>query len=152
MNLAKCLKPAHVSLELEAQDRAGVLAALLGSLAEAGAFPCERTAELLGLLLERESQASSGLENGVALPHARTEAVDRIQVAFGRSKRGADFRAPDGQPARLVFLVLAPPKDAGEYLRALARIAAVVKDKDGRRRLLRARTAVEACRLLDAAP
>lgn len=152
MNFSRCLRPAHVSLDLAAADRAGVLAALLGSLAEAGAFPQERTAELLGLLLDRESQASTGLENGVALPHARTDAVDRIQIAFGRSERGVDFRAPDGQPARLVFLVLAPPQDAGEYLRGLARIAAVVKDKDGRRRLLRVRTAAEVCRLFDATP
>jgi PTS system nitrogen regulatory IIA component len=152
MNFARCLKPSHVRLEMDVTDRAGVLAALLGSLAEAGAFPKERTAELLGLLLERESQASTGLENGVALPHARTDAVDRIQIAFGRSDRGVDFRAPNGEPARLIFLVLAPPKDAGEYLKALARIATIVKDKDGRRRLLRVRTAAEVCRLFDGTP
>lgn len=152
MNLARCLKADHVRLDLDAADRAGVLAALLGSLAEAGAFSLDRTAELLGLLLDRESQASTGLENGVALPHARTDAVDRIQIAFGRSEHGVDFRAPDGQPARLIFLVLAPPQDAGEYLRALARIAAVVKSKEARRRLLRIRTAAEACQLFDATP
>jgi mannitol/fructose-specific phosphotransferase system IIA component (Ntr-type) len=149
MNVTRFLKPGQIVLALKAVDKRGVLEELLKTFTDSGAIPKNKSEEMLRLLIERENQASTGLGNGVALPHAKTDAINRVLVAYGLSVEGIDFQAPDGGPAHFIFLVLAPPHESGEYLKVLAAISTVMKDKGNRRRLLQAKTLEETLKIFN---
>lgn len=100
-------------------------------------------------VLERELVAATGLGDQVAIPHAAVEGLNRPVVALGLSAEGIDFDAPDGQPARIVFLLLLPPKAYEKEVRVLAALARSVFDEEARTGLLGAKTLEEAVRCLD---
>ena len=97
---------------------------------------CEKAAALTGLsgreifdaILQRERLGSTGVGQGVAIPHGKLKAVDRLQGVFARLSRPVDFDALDDQPVDLVFLLLAPESSGADHLKALARIARVLRD------------------------
>jgi len=95
-----------------------------------------RDAALLEALLEREGLGSTGIGHGVAIPHARTNDVTRLMVAFGRSEAELDFDAIDGQPTRLFFLLVAPEEDNATHLHLLAKLARLMKNANTRTALL----------------
>jgi Kef-type K+ transport system membrane component KefB/mannitol/fructose-specific phosphotransferase system IIA component (Ntr-type) len=100
-------------------------------------------------VLERERVAPTGLGDEVAIPHAAVEGLQRPLLALGRSARGIDFDAPDGRPARLVFLLLIPPKAYDEEVRILASIARATFDARGREELMAASGIEEVTRVLN---
>jgi PTS system fructose-specific IIC component len=100
-------------------------------------------------VLERELVAPTGLGDEVAIPHAAVEGLQRPLLALGRSARGIDFDAPDGRPARVVFLLLIPPKAYEEEVRILASIARSTFDARGREELLAASGLEEVTRVLN---
>ena len=75
----------------------------------------------------REDLGTTGLEFGIAVPHAKTSAVQNLTVAIGISPGGVDFNAMDGKPSRLIFLILAPPDQSGPYIELLAEIARMTR-------------------------
>jgi PTS system nitrogen regulatory IIA component len=93
---------------------------------------------LARVLAARESLGSTGIGEGVAIPHGKIKGLKGIVLAFGRSTRGIDFDSLDGQPARLFFLLVAPEDAPGEHLKALARISRLMKNGHLRESLLRA--------------
>ena len=95
-------------------------------------------------VLERERVASTGLGDEVAIPHAAVEGLDRPLLALGLAPNGIDFDAPDGRPARIVFLLLMPPKQYDREVRILASIARSVFDDRARSSVLRAETVTDA--------
>jgi mannitol/fructose-specific phosphotransferase system IIA component (Ntr-type) len=149
MKITRYLKPAQISLELNAADKQSALESLLKILVDTGGIPKDKTEELLKSLIEREAQASTGLGYGVALPHVKTNVVDKIQIAFGRSAKGIDFEALDENPAHFFFLILAPINEVCEHLKVLSLISLLMKDKNNRHSLLRAKTPEEIFRILD---
>lgn len=100
-------------------------------------------------VLERELVAPTGLGDEVAIPHAAVEGLNRPVVALGLAHDGIDFDAPDGRPARIVFLLLIPPKAYEREVRVLAALARSVFDEAARRALLQASTLEEAVKCLD---
>lgn len=86
-------------------------------------------------LMQREGIASTGVGHGVAIPHALISGVDRIRGIFVRLKPAIDYAAVDDEPVDLVFALLAPPSDAADHLRALARTARALRSADLRRQL-----------------
>ncbi len=90
------------------------------------------------VLLERESLGSTGIGDGVAIPHGKMEELSDIFVVAARSESGIDFAALDAKPCRIFFLVLAPENVAGLHLRILAQISRLLKDPDFRRDFLQA--------------
>jgi mannitol/fructose-specific phosphotransferase system IIA component (Ntr-type) len=100
-------------------------------------------------VLERELVAPTGLGDEVAIPHAAVEGLRRPLLALGRSPRGIDFDAPDGHRARVVFLLLIPPKAYEEEVRILASIARATFDARGREELLAASGLEEVTRVLN---
>jgi Kef-type K+ transport system membrane component KefB len=100
-------------------------------------------------VLERELVAPTGLGDEVAIPHAAVEGLERPLLALGRSPRGIDFDAPDGRAARVVFLLLIPPKAYEEEVRILASIARATFDARGREELLAASGLEEVTRVLN---
>jgi fructose-specific phosphotransferase system IIA component len=92
---------------------------------------------VLGLLQSREQLGSTALERGVAFPHGRSLAVQKLTIVAARSEKGIDFESEDGKPTHLFFLILAPPHDTGNlYLQALGKIAGLLKDEGVRDQLM----------------
>ena len=85
--------------------------------------------KLIDALMARESLGSTAIGQGVAIPHAKCDCVDKLVAAFGLSKKGVDFDSLDGEPAYIFFLLVAPQDSAGPHLKALARISRLLKDK-----------------------
>lgn len=92
--------------------------------------------KLLTVLIEREELGSTGIGDGVAIPHGKLKGLDRLLMAFGRTTDGIDFDSMDNRPAHLFFLLLAPEYEATLHLKALARISKLLRKKDVREQLL----------------
>jgi fructose-specific phosphotransferase system IIA component len=99
-------------------------------------------------IMKRESIGSTGIGQGVALPHAKCEDVSDIVAALGISRMGVDFDSLDDEPVHIVFLMIAPPKSVSEHLKALAKISRLLKDKFFRQSLREAQTAQEIVKLI----
>lgn len=118
--------------------KAATKEAALRELAGLAATVCGRFTEeiLYNVLLEREAVGSTGVGNGVAIPHGKIEGLDEIVLCFGRSRTGIDFQAIDKRPAHLFVLLLSPAGKAQEYLRTLAAVSTILKQPDNRQKLL----------------
>jgi PTS system nitrogen regulatory IIA component len=90
---------------------------------------------LMKVLLERERLGSTGIGDGIAIPHGKLRDIDDLVLSFGRSTEGIDFESMDGKPVHLFFLLVAPETCAGIHLRALAKIARLLKNGTVRKRL-----------------
>lgn len=99
--------------------------------------------ELLRVLLEREELGSTGIGDGIAIPHGKIKKIENLIVSFGRSLDGVDFQSMDGKPTHIIFLLIAPENSAGIHLKALARISRLLKDSAFRRNIMGATTSQE---------
>lgn len=95
---------------------------------------------IIHTLLEREKLGSTGIGDGIAIPHGKIAGLSSLIVAFGRSKEGVEFDAMDGKPAHLFFLLLAPENTTGQHLKALAKISKMLKDNTFRKMLMEAKS------------
>jgi PTS system nitrogen regulatory IIA component len=132
--------------ELEAVDKRGVLYEFAHLLKSKNKV--ENEEELLRVLLEREALGSTGIGDGVAIPHGKLPMSSEMIIAFGRSKKGIDFQAMDSMPVHLFFVLVTPEDRAGDHLKALARISRVLKNPDLREGLKTASTGQELQRLI----
>lgn len=133
MRIGEFLREDVVVADLSATDKRGVLEELCGVLARA--YPPLPAGRLLEVLQEREKLGSTGIGEGVAIPHAKLGSVPGLLAAFGRSVRGIDFAAVDGKPAQLFFVLVAPENSAGIHLKALARISRLLRSPALRQRI-----------------
>ena len=139
MKITEFLLPESVIGALAARDKPGVLGELCRSLAaRVGNVPAEKLTEVL---LDREKLSSTGIGEGVAIPHGKLAGLKELVAAFGVSKAGIDFDAIDGKPTQLFFALLAPENSAGIHLKALARISRLFKNPAFRRAIVDARDA-----------
>ena len=122
-----------VILDLESGTKDGVLAEMARALA--GAEPSVDADRLLEVLREREGLQSTGIGEGVAIPHGKMPGLDRLMASFARSVPGIDFESIDGQPTQLFFLLVVPEHSGGQHLKALARISRFFRDGEFRQRL-----------------
>jgi PTS system nitrogen regulatory IIA component len=140
MDLSDFLKPDAVLPALHAQSKKQVLqetcqaAARLTGVAER---------EIFDTILQRERLGSTGVGQGVAIPHGKLRAMDKLVGVFARLSRPVDFESLDDQPVDLVFLLLAPESAGADHLKALARIARVLRDGTIAQRLRAASDAAE---------
>ena len=103
---------------------------------------------VLEVLLDREKLGSTGIGDGIAIPHGKLAMLDRLAVSFGRAPEGIDFNAMDGRPVHLFFLLLAPENSAGLHLKALAKLSRMLKDADFRAKLMNAESTEEIYRII----
>lgn len=129
MSLSELIPESGVLAELNASGRKQVLHALC-ELAERTLGVDARAA--LDAVLERERFGSTGVGEGVAIPHARTALVSEVRGLFARLKSPVDFDAVDGRPADLVFMLLAPEDSSADHLKALARVSRLFRREDVR--------------------
>jgi len=100
------------------------------------------------VLLERERLGSTGIGDGIAIPHGKLKDIKSMICAFGRTREGIDFQSIDEKPSHLFFLLFAPQESAGEHLQALARLSRILKDGQLRKRLMEAASENEIYRLI----
>jgi PTS system nitrogen regulatory IIA component len=123
-------------LDLAATAKDDLLAELADALS--AAEPALDRDGLLTVLREREALQSTGIGEGVAIPHGKVEGLDRLVATFARSTRGVNFESIDGQPTQLFFLLVVPEQSGGQHLKALARISRFFRDASFRERLIAA--------------
>ena len=124
--------------ELRSKSKREVLEELTGALLNSKANLDKEA--LVAVLLERERLGSTGIGDGIAIPHGKVQDLDELVLSFGRSTEGIEFDSMDGRPTHLFFLLIAPENSAGIHLRALAKISRLLKSGQFRQRLLEAET------------
>ncbi len=141
MNLSEIISRDAVIPELKATDKVSVLAELVEPILrlESGL----NRDDLVKILLEREKLGSTGIGDGIAIPHGKVKDAENLLISFGRSAQGIDFDSIDGQPAHLFFLLLAPESSTGSHLKALAKLSRLLKNASFRDGLYRAADADE---------
>jgi PTS system nitrogen regulatory IIA component len=135
------LQEDRVILDLQGTDKHSVLKELSSVLVG----PCQVASaeELLQVLLEREKLGSTGIGEGIAIPHGRLKKLKTFFISFGRSVKGVDFDSIDRKPSQLFFLVMAPENSAVENLKLLGRIVTLLKDSSFKKRLMEAQSRKE---------
>jgi PTS system nitrogen regulatory IIA component len=146
MKLLDIVSPGGVVDDLRAETKEGVLREMSEVVAAGVPFLSAQT--LASILLDRESLGSTGIGEGVAIPHGKVPGLTRLAAVIARSRAGVQFHSLDGKPTHLFFLVVAPEQSAGMHLKALARISRLLKDARFRRSLLDARDADDLRRIL----
>ncbi len=106
-------------------------------------------AGLLDMLLEREKLGTTAMGDGIAIPHARIEALDRLLASFGRSRQGVDFDSVDGKPTHLFFLLVAPGREGSAHLLTLARLSRLLSSPEFRSKLLDVESSDDLFRVLE---
>ncbi len=127
MKIVDFLNEKAVIGELKATTKEGVIRELVDSLAKAEGI--RNKEELVKVLLNREALGSTGIGQGIGIPHGKTNSVKQLVAAFGICHRGVNFDALDGEPVYIFFLLVAPEDSAGPHLKGLARISRLLKDK-----------------------
>ena len=133
MKVMDILAREAVILDLGVQSKREVLAEMANALAKVE--PQIEADRLLEVLLEREALQSTGIGEGVAIPHGKMVGLDRLVASFARSHEGVDFEAIDGQRTHHFFLLVVPEHSGGQYLKALARISRFFRDPTFRQKL-----------------
>ena len=146
MRIAEFLREDLVLPDLAAIDKAGVLGELCAALARV--YPTLSAPRLTETLLERERLGSTGIGEGIAIPHGKLSGIPGLVAAFARKKGGVDFAAIDGKPTYLFFVLFAPDNSAGLHLKALARISRLFKQPQFRQAILAAEGAPAIFRLI----
>jgi len=134
-------------LNLGVRTKRDVLAEMSAALAKVE--PQIEADRLLEVLLEREELQSTGIGEGVAIPHGKMAGLDRLVASFARSPEGVEFDSIDGQPTHHFFLLVVPEHSGGQYLKALARISRFFRDAAFRQRLSEAETLEDVLRTIE---
>ena len=141
MKIMNYLKEEWVIPNLQGTDKRSVLKALSSVLVK----PCQMASEeeLLQVLLDREKLGSTGIGEGIAIPHGRLKKLKSFLISFGRSMKGVDFDSIDRKPSQLFFMVMAPENSAVDNLKLLGRIVTLLKDPSFKKRLIEAQSQKE---------
>jgi mannitol/fructose-specific phosphotransferase system IIA component (Ntr-type) len=148
MRLSELLRSEAVLLGVANLDKWKVIEGLTDLLVESGRLPAAKRGAVLDALLARERSMSTGMENGVAIPHCSMEEVDDTLVALGISQSGVEFESIDGRPTHLILLLVTPKNKTKVHIRTLAEIAKLLNDPQFRDRLVKVENAAEALELV----
>ncbi len=148
MNLKQVLDTKSISLDLAGTTKLAIIEELLDLLVKADKL--SNREEALKAVLEREAKMSTAIQNGVAIPHAKTDSVNELVTAVGLKPKGVDFQSLDGKPSQIFILTLSPQSKLGPHIQFLSAISQSLDEASVRRALLRARTPQEIVDLLTA--
>jgi mannitol/fructose-specific phosphotransferase system IIA component (Ntr-type) len=143
--LSHLLTPQRIRIPLQATDKASALRELVETVADGDRIVAT---DMLQAVEEREAVLSTGIGFGVAIPHGRSGRVADLRVSAGVTRDPIAFASLDGEPVRLLFLLIGPESEAGAHVKALSRITRLVRQPLVRERLVQARTAEEFQRVL----
>lgn len=138
MNLKKVLSLETVWVDLKATSKGAIIEEMVDRLFAAGKIKDRDAA--LEAVCEREAKMSTGMQNGVAVPHGKSDAVDGLVAAVGLNKSGVDFESLDGQPSTIFIMTVSPKNYAGPHIQFLAEVSRLLSQAAQRERLLAAET------------
>lgn len=147
MNLSDALKAGAIKVKLQSADKLGAINELIDLADEVGMLSDKN--DFKNAIMARERRQSTGLEEGVAVPHALSDSVKGVFACLGISKNGIDFQSLDGKPARLIFLIGAPPGMNTQYLSVLSKVARIFIKRDMRNKVLNASSPEEVMRIIE---
>ncbi|MFC3882164.1 fructose-specific PTS transporter subunit EIIC [Bacillus songklensis] len=148
MRITDLLKRETIVLNLSSSSKEAVIDELVDTLDSAGRLAGRD--EFKKAILAREAQSTTGIGEGIAIPHAKTKAVKTPAIAFGRSQAGVDYESLDGQPSHLFFMIAAPEGANNTHLETLSRLSSLLMDPAFRKQLMEAETADDVLSLIDA--
>jgi len=129
MQIMEFLSKKAIITDIKSGKKEDVIRELVDALINSGDIEKRNRNKLIEALMAREALGSTAIGQGIAIPHAKCDCVDKLVAAFGLSKKGVEFDSLDGEPAHIFFLLVAPQDSAGPHLKALARISRLLKDK-----------------------
>ena len=141
MKLSEYLPLEHIVYDLKGTTKIEIIEELLQVMKRENLIQEYEIA--LNDILDREGYLSTGLENGLAIPHAKTDSIDRLAIVFGLKKKGVPFESLDGKPSDLFFLVLSPKDTSGPHIQALALITRNIKNFEIRKKIKSSQSAEE---------
>lgn len=133
-------------MKLKQQEKIAVLKELVEHLVKNNLV--KNGEEFINALAKRENLESTGIGNGIAIPHARTDTVEDLVLAFARSSEGVDFSAIDGKPSHLIFLIASPEDKKSEYIMALAKLSRLLRRESVRKMLMDAESPEEILKIV----
>lgn len=145
MAIVDLIAPNVVRVPLKSKTKTEVIRELVDVLDKAGKISDAES--VYRAVIARENMGSTGLEKGIAVPHAKTEKIKSLTLAIGISPEGVEFDSLDGQPSKLFFLLLAQPSQSGPHIEALAEIARITRSQSFCRLLVNAATPEEVVEL-----
>lgn len=141
MRLTEILKPQNIKVPLAATTKAEAIGEMVQLLADNGELTDPK--KVLDSVLEREATRTTGIGNGLAIPHGKCTGTDHLVMAIGRPGTPVDFQAIDGRPVNLIWLLASPPDKTGPHIHALARISRLMTIDKFRHALAEAKTSQE---------
>ena len=141
MNIQDMLKKEFIIEDLKSRTKKEALVELVDVVFRDD-MDIDRSA-VIEVLQEREKLGSTGIGDGIAIPHGKLAGLEKLIISFGRSVTGVDFDSLDGKPVHIFFLLLAPENSAGQHLKALAKISRMLKDLSFRAALIKAGSSKE---------
>jgi len=129
MKILDFLHEEDIIVELHSTGKKDSISELIERLISSGKIKKKGKSKIIKALMAREELGSTGIGQGIAIPHAKSNSVKGIICAFGNSKKGIAFDALDGEPVYIIFLLLAEQDSSGVHLKALAKISRLLKDK-----------------------
>ncbi len=135
MKILDVLPKEAIVVDLKAIDKKGVLEELVVPIAKIAGIDRE---ELVKVLMERERLGSTGIGQGIGIPHGKIRGLESLIIGFGRSQKGVDFDSMDGMPAHIFFLLITSENSTGLHLKLLARISRILKNDPFKEKLLHA--------------
>jgi len=135
MKILDNLKKEAILGDLKSQDKKGIIEELVTPIASIASINYE---DIVRVLLERERLGSTGIGNGIGIPHGKLKGIDSLILGFGLSRKGIDFESMDGQPTHIFFLLISPENSAGLHLKLLAQISKILKVDSFREKLIQA--------------
>ncbi len=146
MRIMDFLSEKNIIVNMKARNKTEVIEELGSVLVGSGCVTDKK--KIVQILLDREELGSTGIGQGIAIPHGKAETVKELTAAFGLSKTGVPFEALDGEPVYIFFLLVAPEGTAGAHLKALARISGLLKDKYIRKKLMAAQSTADVVKVI----
>ena len=147
VKIASLLKEKYIYLDFNEKDKKKILTKMVDLVSLSGKIKDKKA--FLNALIKREKLGSTGIGNGVAIPHSKSERVTDFVLAFGRQSSGIDFGALDGEKTYLFFMLASPEDNVGGHLKFLADISRLVKDKFIVERLKAAKDKKEIIKILE---
>jgi nitrogen PTS system EIIA component len=129
MKLGDIIPDGGIMDDLKSVEKEDVIKEMVQALVKAGRIEENTSAKVIKALMDREELGSTGIGAGVAVPHAKHDSISDLVGAFGRSKKGINFDALDGEPVHILFLLLSSKSASGAHLEALAYISRLVRDE-----------------------
>jgi fructose-specific phosphotransferase system IIA component len=146
MNLKKLLSEDTITLELKGVNKEEIIQEMIDLLVLRGRIK-DRDAALKAVM-EREQKMSTGMQHGIAIPHGKTDSVDKLVTAMALKKEGVDFGSMDGKPSTIFIMTISSVSRTGPHIQFLSEISQVLNDPDKRERILLAQSTSEVMEIL----